>query len=185
MSRHEPWYVHAVLYVIIVVLAYVLIRVAIIDPKEVIETERYYKTESRARMLNLRQAQILFEDLNGKYTDNLDTLVNFIKYNPKVVEKVNGFDTLNQRSTNPFNDLPSGPFNPDSLYHAPRSLTNYYMKVDTLIIPDTVIDRRGRVLRIDSTVTIGQKYFIKDPDGFGQIGDSLFNQALLNTASWE
>ncbi len=75
MSRHEPWYVHAVLYVIIVVLSYVLIRVAILDPTEVIETEKYYKSESRARMLNLRQAQILYDDVNGKYTDNLDSLI--------------------------------------------------------------------------------------------------------------
>ncbi len=185
MSRQEPWYVHAVLYVIIIVLAYVLIRVAIIDPKEVIEAEKYYKTESRARMLNLRQAQILFEDEYGKYTDNLDTLINYIKTDTTIQKKITGFDTLNQRSTNPFKDLPSGEFNPDSLYHTPRSLENYYMIVDTLIIPDTVIDRRGRVIRIDSNVTIGQKYFINDPDGFGQIGDSLFNQALLNTASWE
>ncbi|MBZ0181200.1 MAG: hypothetical protein K8F60_01965 [Melioribacteraceae bacterium] len=185
MSRHEPWYVHAVLYVIIVVLAYVLIRVAILDPTEVIETEKYYKSESRARMLNLRQAQILYDDVNGKYTDNLDSLINFIKTDTTVQKKINGFDSLTQRSTNPFIDLVSGPFNPDSLYHAPRSLENYFMKIDTLIIPDTVIDRRGRVMRIDSTVTIGEHYFIKDPDGFGQIGDSLFNQALLNTASWE
>ena len=64
-SRTEPWYVHAALYAVIVILAYILIRVAIIEPKEVVESERYFKTESRLRMSNLRAAEKLWQEKNG------------------------------------------------------------------------------------------------------------------------
>jgi hypothetical protein len=49
---------------------------------------------------------------------------------------------------------------------------------------DTVVNQRGRILRVDSTVTIGNLYYIEDPDGYGTIG-SIDNDALKNTASWE
>ena len=78
-SRSEPWYVHAVLYVVIIALTYLLIRVAIIEPNEIIEQERYYKSESRLRMSNIREAEILWYEKYGNYTDNLDSLVYFIK----------------------------------------------------------------------------------------------------------
>ena len=38
----DPWYVHAGLYLIIAILTVILIKVAIIDPKEYMEAERYY-----------------------------------------------------------------------------------------------------------------------------------------------
>ena len=79
-KKSEPWYIHAILYVVIVALAYLLIRVAIIEPTEIVEAEKYYKTESRARMSNIKAAEILYEGKFRRYTDNLDTLVHFIYY---------------------------------------------------------------------------------------------------------
>ncbi len=41
-KKSEPWYIHAVLYVIIAILVVVLIKVAVIDPTEHIQSENYY-----------------------------------------------------------------------------------------------------------------------------------------------
>jgi hypothetical protein len=49
---------------------------------------------------------------------------------------------------------------------------------------DTTINRRGVVVKIDTTRLLGTKYFLEDPDGYGTVGD-LFNDALKNTSSWE
>lgn len=56
-KKAEPWYIHAVLYVIIFILAIILIQVAIIEPQDVVEKERYFKSESRIRMANIREAE--------------------------------------------------------------------------------------------------------------------------------
>ena len=37
-SKSEPWYFHAALYAVIVILIAILIKVAIIDPKNVVES---------------------------------------------------------------------------------------------------------------------------------------------------
>jgi hypothetical protein len=183
-SRSEPWYVHAVLYVVIIALTYLLIRVAIIEPNEIVEQERYYKSESRLRMMNIREAEILWYEKHGNYTDNLDSLVYFIRNDSLVRAKVAGFDSITQRSTNPFKDLTSGEFSPDSLFITPKSFTSYLLQVDTTVSSDTVIDRRGRIVKVDTTITIGTRYLLECPDGYGTIGD-LFSDALRNTASWE
>jgi hypothetical protein len=70
-AKSEPWYIHAILYAVILALVYVLIRVAIIEPNEIIERETYIRNESRLRMSNLKEAQILWEEKHGKFTDNL------------------------------------------------------------------------------------------------------------------
>lgn len=196
IRKSDPWYVHAGLYVIIVVLIYLLIHVAIVEPTEVTNREKYYKTESRARMNNLRQAQILWEEGHENYTDNIDSLVHFIKSDTSVVNAVLGYDTITQRSTNPFVNLAtfepfisdSGDtlfkFNPDSLFVSPKSHQRFIVKVDTTIDIDTVINRRGKIVKIDTIVTIGQRYVIENPDSKDKIGD-LFSDALKNTASWE
>jgi hypothetical protein len=56
--------------------------------------------------------------------------------------------------------------------------------VDTSITMDTVVNRRGNIVRIDTTIAIGSRYYLEDPDGYGTIG-SLDNDALRNTSSWE
>jgi hypothetical protein len=79
MTKPEPWYIHAGLYAVIVILAVVLIKVAIIDPKEIVVEEKFNRKESRLRMSNLKEAEILYEKKHGRYTDNLDTLLISLK----------------------------------------------------------------------------------------------------------
>jgi hypothetical protein len=173
-----------------------LIQVAIIQPTEVTELNRYYKNESRARMNNIRQAQILWEQKHENYTDNIDSLVHFIKSDSAVSSTILGYDSITQRSTDPFVNLStfepfisdSGDtlfkFNPDSLFITPKSQMKFIVKVDTTVDIDTVINRRGKIVKIDSMITIGQRYVIENPDSKDKIGD-LFSDALKNTASWE
>lgn len=183
-KRSEPWYLHAILYVIIIVLTYLLIQVAIVEPKETVALQQYNKTESRLRMMNLREAQILFEQKFGHFTDDIDSLINFVKNDSLVEAKVNGVDSITGKSSNPFEELTVGQFVPDSLYTSPRSGKQFIIEVDTNIVVDTVIDRRGRVKDIDSVFTRGTRYVIKSPDSKDLIGD-VDNDALKNTASWE
>jgi hypothetical protein len=185
-GKSEPWYIHAILYAVIVVLVYVLIRVAIVEPTDVIERQTYIRNESRLRMLNLREAQLIWEDRFGKYTDNLDSLINFIATDSLVAQKIAGFDTLTQRSTNPFKPLSNSVFNTDSLFIYPGNGLRYIMEVDTNTSIDTIINRRGKVVNIDTTVVIGTKYVILTPDSTNKdkIGDK-FSDALKNAASWE
>ena len=183
-SKSEPWYVHAVLYVIIAALVYVLIRVAIIDPQEVIEQENYYKSESRARMLNLREAQILWKEKHNQFTDDLDSLITFIETDTTILNLKDQIDSLTGRSRYPFKILTNGEFVAESLYLAPKSHAFYTLKVDTTTEYDTVVNRRGRIVRVDTLINIGNRYLLEDPDGYGKIGD-LNSDALINTPSWE
>ncbi|MCF8259935.1 MAG: hypothetical protein K9J12_04120 [Melioribacteraceae bacterium] len=182
--RNEPWYIHAVLYTIIAILVFALVQVAIIKPTRVVEKEKYWKTESRLRMNNIRQAEILWERQKGNYVDNLDTLIHFIKTDTTVQNIVAGIDTMTGRASNPFVKLTVGEFVPESLFVSPKSGNRYTLKIDSSITIDTVINRFGRIVRIDTTKEIGNLYFIECPDGYGSIGD-VSNNALKNTASWE
>ena len=183
-KRKEPWYIHAPLYLLIVVLSYILIQVAIIEPKEVVQRENYFKTESRLRMTNIKQAEILWQEKHHRFTDNLDSLVNMIKTDTSVVKLYTVKDTTGQ-IRNPFVALKStGEFTPESLFYAPKSHRFYILQVDTSTSYDTVVNRWGKIISVDTTVVIGNRYFLKDPDGYGKIGD-LYNDALKNTASWE
>jgi hypothetical protein len=184
MRKGEPWYVHFIMYVIIAILVFVLIKVAYLDPNEVIEQEKYFKQESRLRMSNLRSAERLWQEKFGKFTDNMDSLITFIKTDARVKKAMEGIDTVTKKSTNPFVNLSSGLFDPDSLYFSPKSRTRFILQVDTSEVADTIIDRRGRILKVDLIKTIGQRYYIECPDGYGTIGD-LRSDAMKNTASWE
>jgi len=184
MNKSEPWYIHAGLYAVIVILVVVLIKVAIIDPKEIVESEKFNQTESRLRMSNLKEAEILYQKKYGRFTADLDSLVNFVKNDPMVDSIMTAFDSLTRKPANPFVPLSHGEFTPDSLYRTPKTQREYIVQVDTSIQIDTVVNRQGRVLRVDSTVSIGNLYYIEDPDGYGTVG-SIDNEALKNTASWE
>lgn len=184
MRKGEPWFVHFIMYVIIAILVFVLIKVAYLDPNEVIEQEKYFKQESRLRMSNLRAAERLWQEKFGKFTDNLDSLINFVKTDAGVKKVMEGIDTVTKRSTNPFVNLTSGLFEPDSLFYSPKSRVRFNLQVDTSEVADTIIDRRGRILKVDLVRTIGQRYFIGCPDGYGSIGD-VRSDAMKNTASWE
>ena len=135
-------------------------------------------------MSNIREAEKLWEEKYGSFTDNIDSLLYFVKSDTLVAQRIEGFDTITSRPTNPFKDLSAGVFEPDSLYLSPKSFMDYILKVDTTIQYDTVINRRGRIVGIDTVTTIGTKYLVECPDGYGKIGD-LFSDALKNTASWE
>jgi hypothetical protein len=184
MAKSEPWYLHAGLYTIVVILIIILIKVAIIDPKEVLTEQTFDKKESRLRMHNLKEAEILYQKKFGRFSGNIDTLINFIKTDKMVDSVMVAVDSITNKSSNPFSNLSDGKFTPDSLYRTPGSQQMYIVQVDTSMNADTVINRSGKILRIDSTVVIGSRYYIEDPDGYGTIG-SLDNDALKNTASWE
>ena len=183
-SKSEPWYFHAALYAVIVILVAILIKVAIIDPKNVVEEENYFKNESRLRMKNIKEAEILYQKKYNRFSGNLDSLINFVKTSPMVDSVINGYDSLSRRSTDPFLKLTDGKFTPDSLLRTPKSQQMYTLRIDSSVTADTVVDRRGRILRIDKHTVMGTKYYLDDPDGYGSIG-SLDNEALKNTASWE
>ncbi len=184
-SKSEPWYIHAALLVVILILSYILIKVAYIDPSNYMKQENYYKTESHLRMDNIRQAEILWDKKYKRFTDNLDSLVNFVKTDSFVYQVMNGVDTITGKSTNPFKKLKSvGAFVPESLFFSPKTHKRYILQVDTSTVLDTFINRRGKITKVDTNITIGTRYFLKDPDGYGTIGD-LHNEALKNTASWE
>lgn len=184
MTKPEPWYIHAILYAIIVILVVILVKVAIIDPKDVVEKEKYYKQESHLRMKNIKQAEILWNKKYGHFTGNLDSLIYFIKTDPMVDSVMNAFDSLSRRPANPFVPLTSGKFTPDSLFRTPKSHSPYILEVDTSVSADTIMGRNNKITRIDSTIVIGNRYYLEDPDGYGSIG-SLESDALKNTASWE
>lgn len=183
-SRNEPWYVHVILGVVIAILVLVLVKVAIIDPSDVLEKENYYKTESRMRMDNIRQAEILWQKKYKKYTDNLDSLINFVKSDESVAAVVAGIDTITHKSTNPFNNLTTGIFSADSLFTSPKTSSRYILQVDTTVQPDSIINARGKLIKVDTLITIGTRYYIEGPDGYGSIGD-VNSDAKKNTASWE
>jgi len=74
-KNDDPWYVHAGLYFIVAILTFLLIKVAVIDPSAEVEAEKYYKVETRLRMANLKEAQILFQKKNGGFTASLINLL--------------------------------------------------------------------------------------------------------------
>lgn len=202
MKKGEPWYIHAALGVVIAVLVYVLIRVAIVDPSEHVAQEKYFTEETRLRMDNLRQAQILWEKKNDLFSGSIDTLVNFIRTDSTVHQLITGIDSMTLKSSNPFKVLTNSPLDldslknvpdqllaqilsdTDSLFLSPKSLTRYILEVDTSIQIDTILTRRGKIGSIDTIITIGERYYIECPDGYGSIG-SLTSDALRNTATWE
>ncbi|MCP5062472.1 MAG: hypothetical protein GY936_08420 [Ignavibacteriae bacterium] len=183
-KKTEPWYIHTALYVVIAILSFVLIKVAIINPTEHIDTENYNRTESQLRMENIRQAQILWEKENEIFSDNLAELVDFVKTDSTVNSLITGVDTLTNRSTNPFKNLTDGSFTPDSLLRSPATNSFYSLKIDTTTSIDTVIDRSGKLVKVDTVITIGDIYLLTCPDGYGTIGD-LESPSLKNTASWD
>ncbi|MCK9281216.1 MAG: hypothetical protein M0P71_11390 [Melioribacteraceae bacterium] len=182
--KSEPWYLHAGLYAVILVLIYVLIRVAILEPQEVVENEKYYKAESRARMLNIREGEKLWFNKYNRFTDSMDSLVNFLKTDPSVQKAITGTDSITGRPTNTFVSLKNGEELWDSLFKSPKSGMAFILEVDTSKSADTVIDRRGNVIKVDSSTVIGKRYVVRCPDGYGAVGD-LYSDAMRYTASWE
>jgi len=180
----DPWYIHGVLYLVIAILSIILIKVAIIDPNNAVEQDKLWRTESRLRMNNIKAAEILWQRKHGNFTNNLSNLVSFIKTDAFVDSVVNSFDSLTMKPANPFKQLTSGQFTPDSLMRSPKSFQPYVLEIDTSVSIDTTISRRGVVIKVDTTLVLGTRYFLEDPDGYGTVGD-LSSDAKKNTSSWE
>ncbi len=184
MNKSDPWYIHAILYAVILFLVFILVKVAIIDPTQIVETDKYNKKESRLRMKNLREAEILWEKKHGSFTANLDSLITFVKNDPFVDSVRNAFDSLSNKRADPFMTLSSGQFSPDSLYKSPKSGQKYIVQVDTTTSVDTIYTPSNKIKRVDTLKKVGTRYLIEDPDGYGAIGD-IESDAKKNTASWE
>lgn len=184
LKKSDPWYVHAALIVVILVLSYVLIQVAFVQPNAIIKTEKAFEEESHKRMNNIRQAQILWQKKKGQYTDNLDSLINYIKTDKEVQKLMTAVDTLTKKTRNPFEVLSNGQFEPESLFYSPKSHSKYILKIDIKEVSDTVVNAKGAVVKINKTKKSGTKYYLECPDGYGTIGD-LDIDALLNAASWD
>jgi len=183
-KNEDPWYLHVGLYVVIAILTVLLIKVAVIDPKAEIDTENYYKKETRLRMSNLKEAQILWENKFGSFTGSLDKLINFVKNDKYVDSIVNAFDSVTMKSANPFKNLSDGKFTADSLFLSPKTFQRFILKIDSLEVIDSVVTPAGKLLRTEKKIKKGTKYYIEDPNGYGTIG-SIDNDAKKNTASWE
>jgi Tfp pilus assembly protein PilE len=139
-----------VLKIIIVILVGILIYV-IYRPYVIREQEERYRKESRARMINLRTAQLQYITDYGKYASSTDTLISYI---------LRKFQQGSLSAQN-FTPLVTGPFVPESLRHSPKSLRPYV------------------IISVDTTTI--KKYVLEDPDGYGSIGsltdDNRINKA--------
>ena len=135
---------------VIVVLFGVLIYV-LYQPYKIKEEQEIDKKEARARMVDIRAAQLLYIGQYGKYADSLDSLVSFVNF--KMANDSIPEDT--------FKPLSLSPFVPESLLHTPGS----WKPFDLVAVDTTVI----------------KKYVLTDPDGYGSIGsltdDSRVNKA--------
>ena len=113
---------------VIVVLFGILLYV-LYEPYQVREQEEAYKHESRARMLNIRQGQLLHIGAFGRYASSLDSLVAFLHTRPDSVIAA------------AFQPLTTSAFVPESLLHTPKTWRPYSLvSVDTTVIKKYLVD---------------------------------------------
>jgi hypothetical protein len=167
---------------IIVILAVVLLKVVYLDPKAQSEQEENFKTESRLRMYNLRSAQKAYFDKNERFSGNIDELLNFIRslgidstLSPVKDSSDSGFS---------FRLLSNGKFVIDSLKFSPKVYLPYSFALDSTRVIDSVFTENGQFIRVDTSFTMGNRFKITDPSGYGSVGN-LFFDALKYSASWE
>jgi len=184
LGKTDPWYLHAGLYVVIAVLVYFLVKVAVLDPQEIVALEKYNKTEARLRMKNLKEAELLFFKKNKKFTNDLDALINFLKTDSSIDSIKTAVDSITNKSSNPFLMLSDGKLTYDSLFLTPKSRQRFVLSIDSTKSADSVVTPSGKLLRIDTSYKIGTRFKIECPDGYGSIGD-LENEALKTVVSWE
>jgi len=183
-KKDDPWYVHAGLYLVIAVLVFLLIKVAVLDPSEIVEVQKYNKNEARLRMKNLKEIQLLYFKKNKKFTNDLDALIAFYKTDSSIDSIKNAVDSVTNKPSNPFINLSNGLLDPDSLFKTPGSQQRFVLSIDSTKSLDTLITTAGRFVRVDTTIKKGTRFKIEDPDGNGTIGD-LENEALKTAVSWE
>lgn len=113
---------------VIVVLLGILLYV-LYQPYQIREEEEAFRRESRARMINIRQGQLLHIGANSRYAESLDSLVAFIRTRP---------DSLVAAY---FQPLTMSAFVPESLLHTPKTWRPYQLTaVDTTIIKKYFVD---------------------------------------------
>jgi type II secretory pathway pseudopilin PulG len=145
-----------VLGVVIIFLGYYLYR-SLVDPYQEVLEQQEMTERVRHRMSLVRDALIQYRNINGEFppTDGgLDTLISFLKTNPRMVEQGNSL----------FEERPPSVYNPDSLKFSPRSPHNEFQYT----LNDTLRP---------------QIYLLEDPDSDAQIGD-LERTTMLNAPNW-
>lgn len=143
------------LWVVIIVLGYSLYR-SFVGPWERRMAERAMTEKVRLQMSNIRDGLIAFQSTNRRFPKTLDTLIIFLKTDPKMVEK--GADVFAKHAT--------GRYFPDSLLYSPRPPHNKF----SYTLNDTL---RPNI------------YLLIDPDNEKNRIGSLERTTQLNAASWE
>ncbi|MEX2189768.1 MAG: hypothetical protein WEB33_03600 [Bacteroidota bacterium] len=113
---------------VIVVLLGILLYV-LYEPFQIREEEEAFKRESRARLINIRQGQLLHIGATSAYAASLDSLVAFIRTRPDSV------------LASYFQPLTMSTFAPESLLHTPKTWRPYRLTaVDTTVIKKYLVD---------------------------------------------
>lgn len=72
----------------------------------------------------------------------------------------------------------------DSLKFSPKVYLPYSFALDSTRVIDSVFTENGEFIRVDTSFTMGNRFKITDPSGYGSVGN-LFFDALKYSASWE
>lgn len=113
----------------VIALLFVILAYVLYEPYQIRKEEETYQNESRARLINLRQAQLLHISQRSRYNTSLDSLVQFIHTLP------------DSTRTAYFKPLVLSSFVPESLLHAPKSWKSYRLQVvDTTAIMKYILE---------------------------------------------
>ncbi len=168
--------------VLIFLLALLLLKVAYIDPLAYSEAEESFKKEARTRLHNIRTAQRAYFEKHGVFCGNIDSLVAFVKS----LDAATILDSMKDLDTNTFSFRTSdqGEFIADSMKNSTKVYLPFTIQLDTVRVIDSVFSEKGKFVRVDTTFTLGSRFRVIDPSGYGTIGNLYFD-ALIYSASWE
>lgn len=145
-----------VLGVVVIFLGYYLYR-SLVDPYQEVLEQQEMTERVHHRMSLVRDALIQYRNENDEFPPTeggLDSLINFLKTNPRMVDEG---DSL-------FEERPPSVYNPDSLKFSPRPPHNEFQYT----LNDTLRP---------------QIYLLEDPDSDARIGD-LERTTMLNAPNW-
>jgi hypothetical protein len=169
-------------YSLIVLLSILLVKIAYFDPKLESEVAEYYKSESRLRMHNLRCAQRAYFEKNKRFCGKIDELIAFVNSSEAgiIMDSTIGLDS----ALFSFKLLSNGELTADSLKFSTKVHTPYPILLDTVRVLDSVFSKKGEYIRVDTSFTLGSRFKIIDPSGYGSVGNLYFD-ATKFSASWE